>query len=132
MPALLAFIALHRHLGYASWDYTPTGRGFGSYLGYMQGETDYYNKTSGAGGRAAIAPGYDFWANRTLVPRDDTLYTMEAYAAETERLTAKWAADASSNTPFFLYYAIQTVHTPLEDPPQAQHLANCAHVTSSS
>ena len=52
----------------------------------MQGETDYYNKTSGAGRHAKVEPGYDFWANRTQVPRDET-YTMSVYTAEAKRLT---------------------------------------------
>ena len=45
MPALIALIALHRHLGYAKWDYTPTGRGFDSHVGYFQGQCGYYNKS---------------------------------------------------------------------------------------
>ena len=48
-----------RHLGYSSWDYAPTGRGFDSYTGYLQGQCDYYNKTVGG-------PGYDFWQNETF------------------------------------------------------------------
>merc|ERR1719305_1446381 len=32
------------HLGYASWDNTPLGRGFKTYNGYLQGACDYYNK----------------------------------------------------------------------------------------
>ena len=29
------------HLGYASWKYTPTGRGFDTHFGYFQGAEDY-------------------------------------------------------------------------------------------
>ena len=32
---------LHRHLGYSSWNSTPTGRGFDQHVGFMQGEEDY-------------------------------------------------------------------------------------------
>lgn len=35
------------HLGYASAEYTPTGRGFDSFFGYLQGQIDYWNKSVG-------------------------------------------------------------------------------------
>jgi arylsulfatase A-like enzyme len=129
------------HLGYSKWDYTPTKRGFDSYLGYMQGETDYYNKSSAEGkAKHGVPPlsGYDFWRNRSIIPADDS-YTMSFYSAEAERLVQRWgeaataaAAAAAVPKPWFLYYALQTVHTPLEAPPQPEHMENCAHVTSSA
>ena len=56
---------------------------------------------------------------------------MSSYAAEAARLAAEvWTAPGAK--PFFLYYAQQEQHTPLERPPadQPQHLAHCAGVTS--
>ena len=34
------------HLGYASTDYTPTGRGFDSHIGFYQHSVDYYTQFS--------------------------------------------------------------------------------------
>ena len=116
------------HLGYSKWAYTPTGRGFDSHVGYLQGQTDYYNKTLGG---AKLQPlGFDFWHNQTRAP-DDGSYTMRSYASEAERLAAEvWTAPGAK--PFFLYYAQQEAHVPLERPPadEPEHLAHCAKVTS--
>lgn len=35
------------HLGYASWEMTPLGRGFDSFYGYLGGGEDYYTHQSG-------------------------------------------------------------------------------------
>ena len=32
------------HAGYASWNNTPSGRGWESFYGYLQGEEDYFTK----------------------------------------------------------------------------------------
>ena len=117
-----------QHLGYAKWDYTPTGRGFDSYVGYLQGKCDYYNKT--IGGAKGQQAGYDFWKNQTRnSDADDGSYTMATYQAEAERLAAEvWSAPGAD--PFFLYYAQQEIHIPLERPPQGEHVQHCAKVTS--
>lgn len=41
------------HCGYATWDHTPTGRGFSSHVGYFQAQGDYFKHNvaiPGAGG----------------------------------------------------------------------------------
>eukprot|EP01084_Bolivina_argentea_P215455 365791_1 len=53
------------HLGYASWNMTPIGRGFDSYFGYFQGEQFYYNHTLQAATpeQQDVFGGYDFFDN---------------------------------------------------------------------
>ena len=118
------------HLGYAKWAYTPTGRGFDSHVGYLQGQTDYYNKTLDGAGHQQ---GYDFWVNQTRAP-DDGSYTMSSYTAEAERLASEvWTAPATGAAkPFFLYYAHQHIHVPLERPPAAAAAAAAAASTGSA
>ena len=38
------------HIGYHTWEHTPTFRGFNSYLGYYNGGQDYYSHVSYDGG----------------------------------------------------------------------------------
>ena len=52
------------HVGYASWKNTPVGRGFQSFTGYLQGQTDYFNKTSSLSDaffHTGDHQGFDFW-----------------------------------------------------------------------
>jgi len=111
------------HLGYAAVEYTPTGRGFETYLGYMQGQCDYYNK-SVAG---KLMPGLDFWdVSRTHNPdyrkiAKDSLgkYSLDLYEARFEAIVDKYnksyhTANQRVAHPLFIYYAHQSVHIPLE------------------
>ena len=42
------FISINRwHLGFCNWKYTPTYRGFDSFLGYYVGAEDYYTHIRG-------------------------------------------------------------------------------------
>jgi len=114
------------HLGYASWDYTPTGRGFHSHAGYFQGEVDYFNKTFERPGLAA-ATGLDFSRNRTVARDAVGTHSMEFYMAEAERLLE----ERDPSKPLFLYFAHQQIHTPLQAPPGAEYEEACKTVTAS-
>jgi len=104
------------HLGYAAWNMTPTGRGFDSYFGYMQGMGDYYNHT--------ILDGYDFWDNQ------DDIHTkvMNEYSTGLYDKTVHKILDAynqsSKAEPLFIYMAFQTVHTPIEISPNTYDECN--------
>lgn len=50
------------HLGYFQRKYTPTYRGFDSFLGYYNGLIDYFNYTGVQPG-SPYMPGYDFRKN---------------------------------------------------------------------
>lgn len=106
------------HLGYDSWDATPTGRGFDSFAGYLQGQTDYWNKTVGAGGGLS---GMDFWKNRTCAWEEVGKYSMDFYMDEAERILD----ERDPTKPLFLYFAHQEIHIPLEGPPEPEYTENC-------
>ena len=42
------------HCGYATWKHTPTGRGFKTYLGYLQAQGDYYKHCVSIPGAEAL------------------------------------------------------------------------------
>lgn len=108
------------HLGYAKFDYTPTGRGFDSHVGYFQGQVDYFNKT--------IELGYDFWGNQSVLRgAANGSYSLTSYQQEYHRFLNVHKV-TGSDAPFFMYLAMQTVHVPLEAAREAGE-AQCAHIT---
>lgn len=132
------------HLGYSTWAQTPTRRGFDSYLGYLQGQTDYYNRTlkscsdticlykhnahleglpeaQGHQGQA-----YDFWDNERAAIEQFGEYTSVSYMDRVDEIIKGHAGSAQ---PMFLYYAEQQLHVPIQVPQDPKHLDACAHVT---
>merc|ERR1712032_709489 len=113
------------HLGYASWDYTPVGRGFDSFAGYLQGQVDYVTKEFGVPG-TKFGNGLDFWRNRTEARDAVGNYSMDFYMAEAERVLDQ----RDPNKPFFLYFAHQEIHIPLEAPVEQEYADACQGVTA--
>ncbi|KAL3843147.1 hypothetical protein ACJMK2_021099 [Sinanodonta woodiana] len=99
------------HLGYCNWKYTPTYRGFDSFMGYYNGREGYYNHKEGTG--------YDFRLN------EDVHYpTHGEYSAHT---FAKRAIDILNSVDpqkesLFLYLPFQSVHEPLEVPEKYENI----------
>lgn len=121
------------HLGYARWKNTPVGRGFDTYLGYLQGAVDYYNKTVGtsilSGGSGATLTGFDFWQNDRPMWEEASSaaghrYEVDVLEGEAQRILDNH--DPSQK--LFLYYALQNVHEPLQYPPEEEYSTNCQHV----
>ena len=127
------------HLGYASWNYTPIARGFDEFLGYFQGCGDYYyHNISGVGNFSDIT-GYDFWYGKSFDINfmEDHYGTIVDYTAIGEysndlfhkkaiKTIDKHAGYNSKNdsnnnindaNPFFMYLSWQTIHSPIELPP---------------
>eukprot|EP01060_Flectonema_neradi_P007077 TRINITY_DN148_c0_g1_i1.p1 TRINITY_DN148_c0_g1~~TRINITY_DN148_c0_g1_i1.p1 ORF type:complete len:493 (+),score=88.02 TRINITY_DN148_c0_g1_i1:78-1556(+) len=98
------------HLGYASWKYTPIGRGFDTFTGYLGGMIDYYNRTMNAGDIV----GYDFWHNTAADYTHDGSYTLTDYMTDSEAALRKTVA---AGKPSFLYFAHQNIHIPIDVPP---------------
>jgi len=110
------------HLGYASWDYTPTGRGFDTFAGYLQGQIDYYTKKMGLGN----VQGLDLWRNQTLADDQVGNYSMDFYMEEAARMLDT----RDQSKPFFMYFAHQEIHIPLQAPPEPEYAELCADVTA--
>ena len=100
------------HLGFCDAKYTPTFRGFDSFLGYLLGAQDYY---SSAGDRNGTNTGR---LPQCVGPAEDRIYSSEFFSAEASRIVA--AHDKSK--PLFLYLAMQNVHSPYDVPPP--HIVN--------
>jgi arylsulfatase A-like enzyme len=109
------------HLGAASVHQTPTGRGFSTYYGYLQGQVDYWNKT--------VAGGYDFWDEKATTSASAAYrrpamaavgnYSLDLYQIRVEKLIRQYVLThptplSRTTEPFFLYMAYQSIHIPLE------------------
>jgi len=121
------------HLGFQSWEYTPTYRGFDTFHGYLGGLTGYFNKSQcyGSGRNSAkkefvVNCYYDLRVGEkpdwngvnsgeygTFLQRDQALELLA---------DKKYAED-----PFFLYLAWQSSHIPDEAP--AEYTAMYYHDT---
>lgn len=95
------------HQGFFTWDHMPTRRGFDSYLGYLTGHSDYYNRTGGDGKK-----GYDFRENeaRANLSKYEGQYSTDLYADRVVSLIEEHAANESTEKPFLIYFAEQSVH----------------------
>ncbi len=123
------------HLGYASWNYTPIGRGFNDHFGYYSGAEDYYTHI--------LNDGYDFHHNKEVFWEGALSLSLSLPARNTQRTLYIGAGNYSSDLyfnylfdylnsnyggddekdPLFLYLALQTVHAPMEPPPTNNHVA---------
>ncbi|XP_049266796.1 arylsulfatase B [Rhipicephalus sanguineus] len=99
------------HLGYNSFEHTPTGRGFDTFFGYYNGLQYYYNHTGKQNGHC----GLDFWrnvGNTTEIVTDlNGTYSTHAYTDEAKRIIA----DHDAEKPLFLYLSYQAVHASCKD-----------------
>ncbi|XP_070001049.1 arylsulfatase B isoform X2 [Penaeus vannamei] len=115
------------HLGFCSWRYTPTRRGFDTFYGYYTGAEDYFHHFRLQTGRKEMPNdvkypshltkegtrfGYDFRNNTTPDLSVDGTYSTYALASYVENLLAS----RSPRDPMFLYLPFQSVHSPLQVP----------------
>ena len=128
------------NLGMWAKRYTPIGKGFDSYLGYMSPDEQYYTHYKWppfSGGKGGVC-GYgsslpDLFNITDLINGTDGVlaatdgryfgvYSTFMYGAEAERIlheaAARKAGAVGGGAPFFLYLAAQSIHTPLEAPDQ--------------
>nr|XP_042912299.1 arylsulfatase B isoform X1 [Parasteatoda tepidariorum] len=99
------------HLGHCNDSYTPTHRGFDSFLGFYYAEGDYYTHT--------IEKSVQIWKelldfHKDLEPTNAYrgIYTTDVMKTAVTELLSK----SDPNVPLFLYLPFQAVHFPLQVP----------------
>lgn len=104
------------HAGMATPDHIPTGRGFTTSYGYLQGANDYYTEHYQSCNKTPIV---DLW-NIDRPAKEDNGTEYE------EALFKKYLFDVVSNhnpsTPLFLYYTPHIAHNPLEVPKDYENM----------
>ena len=93
------------HLGFCSWDYTPTRRGFDSFFGSYLGVLDHFSHVRDK------YDGYDFHRDEEMAYNASGFYSTELYADEAERIIKERHTE-----PFFLYLPFQALHAPMQVP----------------
>ncbi|XP_067663023.1 arylsulfatase B-like isoform X2 [Haliotis asinina] len=92
------------HLGFCNWKYTPTMRGFDSFLGYYNGGEDYYTRVRD--------DGFDFRFNDTVARNYSGPYSAMTFTARAEEIIRTH----DKTKPLYLYLPFQSVHAPLQVP----------------
>ncbi|XP_046578742.1 arylsulfatase B-like isoform X4 [Haliotis rubra] len=92
------------HLGFCNWKYTPTMRGFDSFLGYYNGAEDYYTRVRD--------DGFDFRFNKTVARNYSGPYSAMTFASRAEEIIRTH----DKTKPLYLYLPFQSVHEPLQVP----------------
>lgn len=98
------------HVGMATPDHTPTGRGFDSSFGYFHGSNNYYTEVVGRCDGVAMV---DLWD--TDKPASDMNGTEYEEGLFKQRLL-DIVNDQNTDNPLFLYYGPHLIHTPLDVP----------------
>ena len=111
-PTYESYFVGKGHLGYQTDDHLPVNRGFKSHVGFLGGSEKYHN---GGGPADPTSGSHDLWENLDpalkLVP--NMTYSSNYYTQHAVDLINQ----QDKNTPFFMYFAIQNVHSPYELPP---------------
>ncbi|XP_068244525.1 arylsulfatase B-like [Palaemon carinicauda] len=108
------------HLGFCSWDYTPTKRGFDTFYGFYTAATDYYThkrstslKPTDDYSRKDHIDGFlDLRNNTTPDDTKDGIYSTHLFGSVAEEIVRSREAQ----DPLFMYLAFQSVHSPVQVP----------------
>eukprot|EP01060_Flectonema_neradi_P021719 TRINITY_DN295_c0_g1_i6.p1 TRINITY_DN295_c0_g1~~TRINITY_DN295_c0_g1_i6.p1 ORF type:complete len:711 (+),score=156.58 TRINITY_DN295_c0_g1_i6:68-2200(+) len=103
------------HLGLCHEKYTPTFRGFDTFMGILLGAGKHYDHTRGFNGVEYHDLRNGSTTNEMASIVQSTEYSTELYTKEAERLIRNHAAEVTSD-PFHLLLSYQAIHTPLEAP----------------
>ncbi|KAK8754965.1 hypothetical protein V5799_002336 [Amblyomma americanum] len=94
------------HLGYSSFNYTPTYRGFDSFYGFHNGPNDYYHGILENEGRR----GLDFWNGTHPLPLEQRIYSTTLFKDRAKSIIT----NRNTSKPLFLYLAHQAAHSAYE------------------
>jgi len=100
-------------VGYASWEFTPTGRGWDTFEGYFGPEIGYYSHRADVGDWPDV---FDFMDNREDGIKWDGMYSEDIFL---ERTLKHLSEAKEKGKPFTLTYASQTAHTPIDEEPES-------------
>ena len=101
------------HAGGATPDHVPTGRGFESSFGYLNGVNDYYTEIRGDCNKTPIVDLWDSYKPATGINGTGPDHYEEALFAER---VMQIVGSHDTSTPLFLYYPAHLVHDPLQVP----------------
>jgi len=115
-------------LGFFQKDYTPTNRGFDSFLGFYTGDETYYSHShtfTTPPPEALSFTGYDFRKSvvRNMEIHEEVYTEAEGrhssliFEEEAIRIINEYAEPTPNQKPMFMYLALQNVRMPLELPP---------------
>ncbi|XP_055939005.1 arylsulfatase B-like isoform X2 [Argiope bruennichi] len=110
------------HLGYQTKEFTPTYRGFDSYLGYFNGYIDYYDHTIYEKTNLTTKPKYfglDFQMGTDILKGQQGKYATHLFTETAEQIIY----DHDTTKPLFLYLAHIAAHSgnpfkPEQAPPE--------------
>ena len=122
--------------GYCAWDYTPTRRGFDSFLGFYLGSQNHFSHDRDYKSFPDDPPAfYDFRNNEQVADKDkyQGVYSTIAFKQRSvdiiKHVADKRDLNAYANyDPFFLYLAFQATHAPLQA--RAEMLAKVPQTTN--
>ena len=99
------------HLGFFKDNYLPWNRGFDKYFGYLVGSEDYFTKK-----RCYEEKFCGYSMNSETGPTNETYgeYSAHLYARKAGEMIDKH----DKSNPLFMYIALQSVHYPLQVPPE--------------
>mmetsp|Transcript_2138 Transcript_2138/g.1851 ORF Transcript_2138/g.1851 Transcript_2138/m.1851 type:complete len:547 (-) Transcript_2138:20-1660(-) len=127
------------HLGYASWNYTPIGRGFDNHYGFFQDAQDYFTHvTISPNPEEKFLQGYDFWDNKQDIhdsysnghPVYNT-YSTPLFQEQFKKVMTNYVnIPVEDRKPLFMYLPFQTVHTPTTEIGHNMNYSVCNNITN--
>ncbi|KAK7507327.1 hypothetical protein BaRGS_00001262 [Batillaria attramentaria] len=104
------------HLGFCNWKYTPTYRGFDTFVGFYNAVQDYYT-------HIGHRHGYDFRHNEKVYYAANGTYSANIFTSHIQDVVMSH----NDSSPLFVYLPYQSVHGPLQVP-EDYVKKYCSHV----